>query len=138
MKHQAALARIIHFFESLSKETVDEFAELYSSNAFFKDPFNEVQGQHAIATIFRHMFRKVDVPEFVVTRSVLQDDDAFIVWNFNFRMKGAGKPQCIHGSSHLHVTQDGKVDFHRDYWDTAEELYEKIKKFKEKFNELSQ
>ena len=34
--------------------------------------------------------------------------------------------QCIKGSSHLQLNQNGLVQSHRDYWDTAEELYEKI------------
>lgn len=32
----------------------------------------------------------------------------------------------IPGGSHLKFTADGLVDFHRDYWDAAEELYEKL------------
>jgi len=37
-----------------------------------------------------------------------------------------GQVQCIKGSSHLQLNQNGLVQSHRDYWDTAEELYEKI------------
>ena len=32
----------------------------------------------------------------------------------------------IHGASHLRFGADGRVVVHRDYWDAAEELYEKL------------
>ena len=32
----------------------------------------------------------------------------------------------VHGSSHLRFDEAGLVDYHRDYWDAAQELYEKI------------
>ncbi len=126
MNHQTELDHFISVFESLSKDRVSGLIDIYSAHAFFKDPFNEVHGLAAIIGIFNHMFWQVDEPKFKVTRSVLQNDDAFIVWDFSFRLKGSGKAQCIHGSSHLHFTPDHKVDYHRDYWDAAEELYEKI------------
>ena len=35
-------------------------------------------------------------------------------------------PQTIRGGSHLVFSEDGLVTLHRDYWDAAEELYEKL------------
>ena len=32
----------------------------------------------------------------------------------------------INGGSLLRISSDGLVNYHRDYWDAAEELYEKI------------
>ena len=34
--------------------------------------------------------------------------------------------QLIRGGSHLQLTADGRILLHRDYWDVAEELYEKL------------
>jgi steroid Delta-isomerase len=126
MTHRPALDRLIRSFENLSQENVGMLADLYSANAYFKDPFNEVTGQAAIIAIFEHMFRQVDDPRFLIIRSIQQESDAFIVWDFNFRIKGKPNQQFIHGSSHLRFANDQKVEYHRDYWDAAEELYEKI------------
>ena len=38
----------------------------------------------------------------------------------------SGEAQTVHGSSHLHLAADGRIAIHRDYWDAAEELYEKL------------
>jgi steroid delta-isomerase len=127
MTHRPALDRVIRSFETLSQDHVGALADLYSADAYFKDPFNEVRGHAAIISIFMHMYQQVDDPGFKIRQSVLEGDDAFIVWDFYFRMKNRKGPELnIHGSSHLRFTADHKVDYHRDYWDSAEELYEKI------------
>lgn len=127
MTHQTALTNFIYFCEHLSQDNTGKFAELYTADAFFKDPFNEVNGHEAIIGIFAHMFIQVDAPRFVVTHSMLQNDDAFLVWDFQFYFKGNNtKIQKIRGSTHLRFSPEHKVEYHRDYWDAAEELYEKI------------
>lgn len=126
MTNRTALDRVLHFFENVSPQSVKEIAELYDVDAYFKDPFNEVRGQANIIHIFEHMFRQVDAPRFIIKQSILQDEDAFIVWDFEFNMSGTKQLQTIHGSSHVRFNTAGKVAYHRDYWDAAEELYEKI------------
>jgi hypothetical protein len=126
MTFQSNLNNIVYFFESISPQSVSAISELYDSNAYFKDPFNEVQGLVAIMKIFQHMFKQVDTPRFIIRQSIRQEADAFIVWDFEFRMRGSSKLQCIHGSTHFRFNSAGKVIYHRDYWDAAEELYEKI------------
>jgi steroid delta-isomerase len=34
--------------------------------------------------------------------------------------------QCIRGATLLRLGADGRISDHRDYWDAAEELYEKL------------
>ena len=127
MTHQTYLAQFIRRFETLTPESVDQLAALYSNDAYFKDPFNEVRGHSAITGIFGHMFKQVDKPRFVVKNRIVRDDQAFIVWDFTFQTKGSRTAgQCIHGSSYLCFDPDGRVNYHRDYWDAAEELYEKV------------
>lgn len=120
---------LIRFFESITPESVSRFPEFYAENAWFKDPFNEVRGVGAIQRIFAHMFGQVDEPRFVVSEQVADAYGAVLIWTFHYRFRGAGKAsaeQVMRGVSHLKFDADGKVVFHRDYWDTAEELYMKI------------
>lgn len=126
MTHQFDLAHFIQVFESLAEDKVETLTELYTEDAFFKDPFNEVNGHAGMLGVFRHMYKRVEGAKFVVTDRLLQDDNAFIVWNFQFGLKGWQICQHIHGSSHIKFAHDGKVYYHRDYWDAATELYEKI------------
>lgn len=126
MQHER-LQQMVHFFETLTPESLGKFGSFYADDAYFKDPFNEVHGLPAIDKIFRHMFNQVDGARFVVTSQVAQGDTAFLVWKFLFRMKRFSiEEQCIFGATHLVFAADGRVGYHRDYWDAAEELYEKL------------
>ena len=124
MTHQTQLSAFIALFESLTPQNVHTLMNFYHSDAYFKDPFNEVRGHAAILAIFVHMFAQVQAPQFMITRSIVQDNDAFITWNFKFQNKALIFD--IQGSSHLQFGSDHRIHYHRDYWDTAEELYEKI------------
>lgn len=127
MNHQHHLQIVIHFFDHIAVDSVHHLAKLYTDDAYFKDPFNEVSGIDNILPIFTHMFTQVDEPRFVVTGSVLQGEQAFLTWDFSFRMKRfSSDEQCIRGATHIRFAADGRVEFHRDYWDAAEELYEKL------------
>lgn len=122
------LCRLIDFFENLSQQNVAEIPTLYAADAYFKDPFNEVNRVEDIMRIFDEMFHQVNKPRFVVHTAFESGEQIFIAWRFVFQMKRfkAGEIQCIRGASHLLLNQQGLVQSHRDYWDTAEELYEKI------------
>jgi len=122
------LDRVINFYQTLTPESVGHLTELYSADACFKDPFNEVRGVAAILRIFTHMFQQVDAPRFVVTDRIASDNTAMLVWEFSFRVRrwGHSETRRIRGASHLIFAADGKIDSHRDYWDAAEELYMKL------------
>jgi len=125
---QSRIDALLHFYETLTPARVTDFGFYYAEDAYFKDPFNEVNRIEDIREIFARMFRKVMDPRFVISERVGDADGLFLVWNMNFRMKSC-KPQkrlVIRGVSHLRMRDDGKVTYHRDYWDTGEELYAKL------------
>lgn len=131
----ASVERIVDFFEHLGPADVARMGELYTADAFFKDPFNEVRGTDAIARIFGHMFTALHEPRFVVTGRVVHatasadgaGQELFLTWDFVFRFKRfSNELQTVRGCSHLKLAADGRIAFHRDYWDVAEELYEKL------------
>lgn len=123
-----AAARIRHYFETLSPAALERLDTVYTEDAAFKDPFNEVRGTAAIRAIFAHMYAALDEPRFTVTAVMAEGDQVFLAWDFRFRLRrfDATTLQCIRGASHLRLAVDGRIREHRDYWDAAEELYEKL------------
>ena len=123
-----ALAEVIRYFETLTPETVRDIGRIYAARARFRDPFSEVEGSEAIGRIFAHMFERLESPRFVVLEQLAEGDRAVLIWDMEFRFPGARSPdvQRIHGASHLRFDGDGRIASHRDYWDAAEELYEKL------------
>jgi steroid Delta-isomerase len=121
------VARVVQFFESLSPQALDRLGEVYATDGRFKDPFNEVQGVEAIREVFAHMYRALDEPHFVVHEAVTEADQCFLTWDFRFRFKRFTPDlQTVRGASHLRFDAQGRIALHRDYWDVAEELYEKL------------
>jgi steroid Delta-isomerase len=120
--------RVVRFFETLQPASVAQMGDYYTPDAYFKDPFNEVNGLTQVQRIFSHMYVALDNPHFVVTERVVQGTQCFLVWDFKFRFKRFDKSteQTVRGTSHLRFAPDGRISYHRDYWDAAEELYEKL------------
>ena len=123
-----ASRRLVEFFETLTPEALTQLPALYHPQARFKDPFNEVQGLPAIEAIFRHMYASLDAPHFEVRECLVDGAQAFLVWDFRFRLKRFDRTRwhTVRGGSHCCFAPDGRVIDHRDYWDAAEELYEKL------------
>ena len=123
-----AITELVTFFEELSPASLSKLDQHYAEQALFKDPFNEVNGPAAIRKIFEHMFETLVEPRFVVTEQMAQGEQCFLTWEFRFQFPKhqRGTEQAIMGASHLFFDANGKVIRHRDYWDAAEELYEKL------------
>lgn len=125
---RTAVGRLAAWFESLSPESLSELGAFYAPDARFKDPFNDVQGLPAITALFRHMFEQLHEPRFIVTQQLVDGQQAFLVWEFRFRFRrwDTRTEQTVRGGSHLQLDAEGLITDHRDYWDAAEELYEKL------------
>ena len=119
-----SLKELMHWYETLTPETLANIQDYYDKDAFFKDPFNEIKGREKIEHIFQDMFLKLTKPHFVFIDIIEQDDQAFLTWDFIFTIKSLS--YTIHGSSHLKLNQEKLVIYHRDYWDVGEELLLKI------------
>ena len=128
MSSAEAVARVVAFFEHIAPADVARIGEIYAADAYFRDPFNEVRGVEAIARVYARMFEQLEECRFVIAETLAEGDGALLVWDFTFRIR-RWRPrtvQTIHGASHLTFAPDGKVAYHRDYWDAAEELYAKL------------
>ncbi|HEY8358045.1 MAG TPA: nuclear transport factor 2 family protein, partial [Ramlibacter sp.] len=86
------------------------------------------QGLAAIQRIYTHMFESLERPRFAVTSRVVEGEQCFLAWEFRYAYRGfrQGETQLVRGGSHLLLAPDGRIQRHRDYWDAAEEVYEKL------------
>ena len=128
MTRSVALSRLADYWQTLTPATVAAIATIYTTDAYFRDPFNDVTGIDNIRHIFADMFVRLDEPKFNIVETIEESHGALLVWDFTFRLKTL-KPQLtrrIHGTSHIRFAADGRVEYHRDYWDAAGELYEQL------------
>ncbi len=124
----AALANLKAFWEGLTPERLAGIGAVYAPEAYFRDPFNEVRGVKELERIFGHMYETLEEPRFTITETIAEGDRAVLIWDFDFRVR-SWKPHVtrrIHGLSVVRFGADGRVSWHRDYWDAAGELYAKL------------
>lgn len=115
---------ITQWFENLTPESLTDISAIYAEQASFCDPFNQIIGLSGIARVYQHMFETLESPRFHITNTVAQDTQAFVVWDFTFEARGHSMK--IHGCTHFVLNAQGLISVHRDYWDAAQELYEKL------------
>lgn len=120
--------QVVDYFEAMNPDALERLASVYAEDACFKDPFNEVTGLPAIRRIYEHMYEGLIEPRFQIVNRIVDGPQAMFEWDFHFRIRRF-KPLgtwTIHGTTHLRFGTDGRIVYHRDYWDTAEELYAKL------------
>lgn len=109
--------------QSLTKDSVDRFADLYAIDCVFTDPFQTVQGRQQVRDIYRAMFDQLHQPRFSNVRVMANPSpgsaEIMIGWTFEFAL-GPDKPrQAIPGCSLLILNADGRIQAHHDYWDAS-------------------
>ena len=102
MDYRARTAAVAAYFENITPQSVAQVSHYYAPEACFKDPFNEVQGVAHIVQIFAHMYVALDAPHFVITRCMVDGDQAFLTWDFKFRFKRFDTQtlQTVRGGTH--------------------------------------
>ncbi len=115
------------FFETLNKDTtLLAFAKIYARDVYFKDPFNQTHGVPAVYEIFQEMYAKLDTPRFEILECISEGKVCYVKWRFIFCFKGKSEEQGFEGVSRLTIDAEDKIVSHIDYWDAAEQVYEKI------------
>jgi len=121
------IQNVVEFFEDLSRENLGRIREIYSENARFIDPFNEVAGIPAIVRIYEDMYERCDSARFDINEKLALDNIAYVRWEFQYRPKGKlEEERTIEGVSRLVFDHDGRVKEHTDYWDAARQVYERL------------
>ena len=122
------IERLVHFFENLAPDNLATIGKFYTEDTYFRDPFNEFNSCAKLEAVFADMFHRLNNPQFTVTQIIAQGGHCVLIWDFDFKIKSY-QPETqkrIHGSSHIRFAADGRANYHRDYWDAAGELYEKL------------
>lgn len=114
------------FFENLVPEDLDRFDQVFSPDARFKDPFNDVHGVEAIRRVFEHMYTQCSDPRFTVSDYCGRGDRGYLSWCFSFTRKSGLETVSLEGLSRVSFDDHGRVLEHIDYWDPAEQVYARL------------
>lgn len=96
----------------------------YSRDAFFKDPFTEVYTASEIQKYYEHTLTKLSNMHFVYENILEEGRQAFVTWIMTARFMG--REFSVQGTTHLKFDVSGLCEYHRDYFDLSEEIYEQL------------
>lgn len=92
----------------------------YADDAVFEDPIQRIDGRARIEKAFRTFIHYAESMDVILLRTMSDESSASLVW----RIRGVpkrGPALMIEGSTWADF-KDGKVVWHRDYWDTFETM----------------
>jgi steroid delta-isomerase len=124
MDLDAAVARYAAFFDTLTRERLAGMDALFTPDARFRDPFNDVHGIAAIRQVFDHMYETVERPRFAILHHARAGDAAYLKWRFTGALRS--RPIEFVGLSEVALAADGRVREHIDYWDSGAVVHERI------------
>lgn len=118
------LNSLIKYFEGLSPELLVLIGGVYTDNAYFKDPFNEVRGIAQVKNIYLRRFSTYRQPYMKVRQSFTGADGTALRWDLTFSL--GAMTRTISGMTLLRLDYNGRIEYHRDFWDATEAIYAKI------------
>jgi len=115
------------FFESITQETpIEKYAHIFDEKIYFEDPFQKVVGLSNVYGVFQHMYETLYDPRFIIDEIISERQCAYFRWTFSYQRSESHKREKFTGVSRVQFLETGKVISHVDYWDAAENIYEKV------------
>ena len=113
--------RFTSFYEEYNMNVISSSVDdLYAENAFFADPYHNVQGITAIEHYFLAMAEPTQSCKFNIEKIQRSENDFYCRWTMYLISKAAPNEKIIaQGLTHMRININGKIIFHQDYWDTS-------------------
>lgn len=117
---ESAILACVQFFETLTKDSVEDIRTLASPRMRYRDPLTDAQGIDAVVAYLHKWFRDLDDIGFQRGDRAHCGNVLLSHWTMQFRVRKMPRRRwTIEGMSRTTFDDDGKVVDHIDYWDTA-------------------
>ena len=114
-------------YESLGTDDLHLLETLYTEDVHFEDPAHALQGRKTVMNYFSSLFSNLKSCSFKFHQTLISDTDIFISWTMfisHSKLRN-GETIRVEGGSLL-KTRNGKIFYHRDYFDLGAMLYEHL------------
>ncbi|MDS4043172.1 MAG: nuclear transport factor 2 family protein [Candidatus Competibacter sp.] len=123
-----SLDRFKTVFNQLNRDNLPLLGEIYTSDVRFRDPVHALDGLPALRNYYGRLYVGVVSCHFDFEAEVIQGQQGMLAWVMRFQHARfrAGETLGLRGASHLQFLDDGRVHYHRDYFDMGEFIYERV------------
>lgn len=120
-----------HFLETYQKLNADNLElleSIYSTDVHFIDPAHEITGLEKLTHYFLNLYRNISSISFSFDHSSRDEREGYVQWHMSFTHPklNSGREVTIAGVSFLRFNNEGKVYYHRDYFDIGAMVYEQL------------
>jgi SnoaL-like domain len=123
----AALDRFKTFLQSISdpKYLQANTLNVYSADAYLDDTLAIHHGVAEIEAYFLKTSAAMTQYQVTIQDTARSGDDFYVRWTMIFAAPALSSGQPVHseGISQIRFNRDGKVAFHRDFWDSGQNFY---------------
>jgi limonene-1,2-epoxide hydrolase len=121
----AGLERFLTLFDTFDPASVREAAlGLYAEDAYFNDGFAELDGHQEIAAYLERTASATRSLEVEVEDVARHGGEVYVRWVMTFTTVKRSITIVAPGISHLRFDPEGRILYHRDYWDASGALAE--------------
>ena len=121
------VSRVAQCYQTLSKDNLFLLEQIYHQDVVFEDAAHRLEGFSNLFDYFQALYRNVIRCDLSIHERCQVEDKGFITWTMTLQHPKL-KQGCaieVQGVSHLRFSE-GKVIYHRDYFDLGEMLYEHL------------
>ncbi|GAB6191580.1 nuclear transport factor 2 family protein [Desulfocastanea catecholica] len=122
------MEKFLNTYTELNANNLQLLADIYAEDIRFIDPAHEIKSLPRLTDYFASLYSNISSIQFQFNHHLRVADQGYVQWQMNFshpRLKG-GRAIIVDGASYLRFNEDGKVNFHRDYFDLGAMLYEQL------------
>ena len=114
-------------YQKLNKSNLHLLSDVYHQEVVFEDAAHKLEGWTELESYFQTLYSNVKRCDFDIIEQQQSGDSGFLTWKMALEHPklSSGSTVYVNGVSHLKFSQ-GRVIYHRDYFDLGEMLYENL------------
>lgn len=128
MQNSASLQQFVEFYNALSANNLKSLVAIYHPDVQFIDPVHEIHGLASLEQYFAHAYARLSSCHFLPLQQAVQSNQGFLSWTMTLSHPAiaAGKNIEVQGCTALRWHSDGRIIYHRDYYDLTDMVYRHI------------
>ncbi|MGL4516339.1 MAG: nuclear transport factor 2 family protein [Shewanella sp.] len=116
----------IRLYQALNKDNLPRLAEVYADNIVFVDPLHRIEGLQALTRYFGKLYENIKHIEFDIKEIHQTDTQAALYWQMHYAHPKLNQGALIRVDGMSQLKFSHKIEFHRDYFDIGQMLYEQL------------
>ena len=118
----------LKMYQHLSKDNLHLLKDMYREDIEFVDPAHRICGIKALTGYFASLYGGIDSINFSFAEPMVRENSGYVRWEMRFSHKriAGGTLVTVEGATFVKIDDDGKVYFHRDYFDLGALVYEHV------------